>query len=101
MGVHQDLVSNLKEYYRIETPTMIQQFGIPKISNYQNTKLAAETGCGKTLAYLLPLIGQVLTWKTNVNRKFNHPLALIITPSRELAIQIGVSTLLVCFKYVI
>ncbi|XP_033231116.1 probable ATP-dependent RNA helicase DDX28 [Belonocnema kinseyi] len=89
LGIHQDLIDNLKNHFRIETPTTIQQKGIPKILNYQNTKLAAETGCGKTLAYLLPLVSQVLNWKMAVNRKFNHPLALIITPSRELAIQIG------------
>lgn len=54
--------------------------------------LAAETGCGKTLAYLTPIIQQVLSYKEKVkfDNKFNSPLALIIVPGRELADQIGV-----------
>lgn len=54
--------------------------------------LAAETGCGKTLAYLTPIIQKVLDHKQKVklNKQFNSPLALIIVPGRELAEQIGV-----------
>lgn len=54
--------------------------------------MAAETGCGKTLAYLTPIIQQVLAHKEKVklNNQFNSPLALIIVPGRELADQIGV-----------
>lgn len=54
--------------------------------------LAAETGCGKTLAYLTPIIQQILAYKENVKFKnqFNSPLALVIVPGRELAEQIGV-----------
>lgn len=89
LGVRDELIASLQKYFNIEKPTTIQQMAIPQIANHQNTKLAAETGCGKTLAYLLPLVEQVIGWKTVVERKFNHPLALIITPSRELAFQIG------------
>lgn len=54
--------------------------------------LAAETGCGKTLAYLTPIVQQILAYKNKVkwNNQFNSPLALIIVPGRELADQIGV-----------
>lgn len=70
-----------------------QAEGIPKILNHLNTLLAGETGCGKTLAYLLPVIQEVLAWRLLApERKFNSPLALILTPSRELALQIRVST---------
>lgn len=53
--------------------------------------LAAETGCGKTLAYLLPIIQQVLEWKSFIPEKLNAPLALIIVPNRELVKQIYVT----------
>lgn len=89
LGLSDELIANLKNTCQIEKPTEIQIKGIPKILDYQNVKLLAETGCGKTLAYLLPLVDQVLNWKTKVNRTVNQPLALIITPSRELALQIG------------
>lgn len=68
----------------------IQERAIPNILEGQNTVLAAETGCGKTLAYLVPLIDQILNWKPLLQRPFNSPLGLIITPNRELAVQIGV-----------
>lgn len=71
----------------------IQERAIQTILDGQNTVLAAETGCGKTLAYLVPLIDQILNWKPLLQRPFNSPLGLIITPSRELAVQIGVCCL--------
>lgn len=71
------------------TPLKIQKYAIPKILSGQNTIIAAETGCGKTMAYLIPLIDQILNWKPMLERPLNSPLGLIVTPSRELAIQIG------------
>ena len=57
----------------------------------KNILLNAETGCGKTLAFLLPVIEQVLQWKKLcTDRPPNSPLAIILTPSRELTEQIGV-----------
>lgn len=70
-------------------PLEIQEKAIDKILDGQNTVLAAETGCGKTLAYLIPVINQVLKLKQLSERHLNSPLAMIITPSRELAVQIG------------
>uniref|UniRef100_A0A1B6EFR9 RNA helicase n=2 Tax=Clastoptera arizonana TaxID=38151 RepID=A0A1B6EFR9_9HEMI len=71
-------------------PTKIQADGIPIVLRSLNTVLAGETGCGKTLAYLIPIIQQILLWKqVSSERRFNTPLALIMTPSRELAEQIG------------
>lgn len=66
-------------------PTEIQAKAIPSILKGQNTMITAETGCGKTLAYLLPVFQHVLQWKPNLPKEeFNSPLAVIIAPSREL-----------------
>lgn len=73
----------------IEKPLEIQVRSIPKILQGYNTLVAAETGCGKTMAYMLPLITKVLTWKAMKERNVNCPLGVIITPSRELAVQLG------------
>ncbi|KAL0831579.1 hypothetical protein ABMA28_002364 [Loxostege sticticalis] len=70
-------------------PTEIQTKAIPSILKGNNTVITAETGCGKTLAYLLPIFQHILEWKPNINEEFNSPLAVVITPSRELATQIG------------
>lgn len=67
-----------------------QWLGSTPILEGRHTLLAAETGCGKTLAYLLPIIQQVLEWKPLMPEKLNAPLALIIVPNRELVKQIYV-----------
>ncbi|XP_043269447.1 probable ATP-dependent RNA helicase DDX28 [Venturia canescens] len=91
LGLHPKLVENLKSM-NIHTPTEVQYLGIPKIMMNQHMVLSAETGCGKTIAYLLPLLNQIYQWQRleiNKERKFNEPFGLIITPSRELAEQIA------------
>ena len=63
-------------------PTPIQQKAIPPILNGQDVMGIAQTGTGKTAAYVLPLLMKL---------KFaqgNAPRALIISPTRELAMQI-------------
>ncbi|OAD57067.1 putative ATP-dependent RNA helicase DDX28, partial [Eufriesea mexicana] len=82
-------VCNQLENMDIYKPLEIQKLGIPKIFEGRNVLLAAETGCGKTMAYLLPLVTKILTWKQNTQRNINSPLGLIVTPSRELAVQIA------------
>lgn len=88
-----ELLANLSNRLNIHTTTFIQCQALPKILNNRHTLIAAETGCGKTIAYLLPIIQNVLnrrkTEHANNNPEFNTPKVLIITPSRELAIQIG------------
>lgn len=87
----------------LEEPTLIQKIAIPELLSGQNTIIQAETGTGKTFTYLLPMIDQILRWKPLLpNRRPNSPLALILVPSRELVLQVGVSKLkfnqLICKK---
>lgn len=83
-------IIRILERYNITKPLKIQTTGIPQIMNGANTVIAAETGCGKTLTYLLPMIDKVLRWKKLAANRYNSPLGLIVTPTRELAFQIGV-----------
>ncbi|BES87298.1 ATP-dependent RNA helicase [Nesidiocoris tenuis] len=75
----------------IERPTIIQEKSIPVVLAGKNALIAAETGCGKTLAYLAPVVQQLIRWnQTSLKeRPPNSPLAVILCPSRELASQIG------------
>ncbi|KAJ8673359.1 hypothetical protein QAD02_004621 [Eretmocerus hayati] len=73
----------------IKHPTPIQKLGIPSIMDRKNVILTAETGCGKTLAFLLPVLQQILQWKSLKHRGVNKPVALILTPSTELTTQIS------------
>lgn len=65
-----------------EKPTPIQEQAIPIILNNRDIIACAQTGTGKTAAYLLPLINKIIQLKgESIN-------TLIIVPTRELAIQI-------------
>ncbi len=68
-------------------PTKIQAEAIPKILERQDILGIAQTGTGKTAAFAIPIIQ--LIYRIDGNTKKRPPLrALIITPTRELAIQI-------------
>ncbi|XP_018055355.1 PREDICTED: probable ATP-dependent RNA helicase DDX28 isoform X1 [Atta colombica] len=95
LGLNPQIIDILKRY-SITKPLKIQKIGIPKILNGANTVIAAETGCGKTLTYLLPMIDEILRWKELVEHQYNTPLGLIVTPTRELAFQIGLEAKKIC-----
>ena len=63
-------------------PTPIQQQAIPVILNHHDLIACAQTGTGKTAAYLLPVIDHILKAPTR------HLNTLIIAPTRELVLQI-------------
>ncbi|CAH2241571.1 jg3907 [Pararge aegeria aegeria] len=88
IGLHSELVEVMSQL-GYSLPTAIQAKSFLPIIQGHNTAVTAETGCGKTLAYLLPILQHILEWKPHVQEDFNSPLAVVITPSRELALQIG------------
>ncbi len=63
-------------------PTPIQQMAIPVIMNKQDVIACAQTGTGKTAAYLLPILNNI------VHSEKRHLNTLVIAPTRELAQQI-------------
>lgn len=65
-----------------KNPTPIQQQSIPVILKNQDLIACAQTGTGKTAAYLLPIIDHI------VRAPNRHLNALIIAPTRELVLQI-------------
>jgi superfamily II DNA/RNA helicase len=67
-----------------DTPTEIQQQAIPVIIDKQDIMARAQTGTGKTAAFALPIIQQLI--EDNVNKPSLR--ALVLTPTRELAKQV-------------
>ncbi len=65
-----------------ETPTPIQAESFPVVMSGRDVVGIAQTGTGKTLAYLLPIL-RVLPYKVQVN-----PRVLILVPTRELVVQV-------------
>lgn len=74
-------ISNYLQHLKIDALNQMQQQTIAAFENNDSLILLSNTGSGKTLAFLLPML-QKLT------HKIMHTQALIITPSRELALQI-------------
>jgi superfamily II DNA/RNA helicase len=79
-------------------PTPIQKVAIPHIFSAQNKKIStsscilhASTGSGKTLAYLIPILEtfQYRQQNGNVRDQDDNQVALILTPTRELAAQVA------------
>ena len=71
------------------TPTPIQQQAIPHLLEGRDLLGCAQTGTGKTAAFLLPILHRLQTQPKPAQR--NRPRALILAPTRELAAQIAES----------
>lgn len=69
------------------TPTSIQKKAIPVAIQGQDVLGLAQTGTGKTAAFAIPVL-ELLKKNAPVNKRFPSIKALILTPTRELAIQI-------------
>jgi len=71
------------------TPTPIQQQAIPHVLTGRDLMAMAQTGTGKTAAFTLPLLQRLLPLANTSASPAKHPIrALILAPTRELAIQV-------------
>lgn len=80
LGINEELVQ-LLEQNRITDPTPVQTQAIPVLLAGKDVIAQAQTGTGKTLAFLLPIMEKINIAERNVQ-------ALVIAPTRELALQI-------------
>ncbi len=89
MNLIEPILKALKsEGYTIPTP--VQEQSIPIVLNGQDLLACAQTGTGKTAAFAIPILQ--LLHDTKTNQRGPKPIrALILTPTRELAIQIDES----------
>ena len=71
-------------------PTPIQAQAIPHVLLGSDLMGAAQTGTGKTAAFVLPIIQKILRHASNSASPARHPIrALVLTPTRELAVQVA------------
>lgn len=80
-NLHPSLLRSL-EKHGFERPTAIQSKSFSTIMAGYNVQGIAQTGTGKTIAYVLPLLNMV---KFANNR---HPQVLVVVPTRELVVQV-------------
>ena len=69
-------------------PTLVQEKTIPLVLGKKDVITSAQTGTGKTAAFALPIL-QLLFDKQDAPKKGKKIRALVISPTRELALQIG------------
>ncbi|MBM7584016.1 ATP-dependent RNA helicase DeaD [Bacillus pakistanensis] len=80
LGISESSIKILQEYGVVK-PTPVQSKAIPSIIEGKNIIAQAQTGTGKTLGFVLPILEKIKPKEAYVQ-------ALIITPTRELALQI-------------
>ena len=83
LNLHSSLLKAVKDQNYTQ-PTAIQKKAIPLVLKRNDVLGSAQTGTGKTAAFALPILHHLISERTN-----NKIRALIVTPTRELAIQIG------------
>lgn len=77
------------EEFGYTTPTPIQAQAIPIVLEGRDLMAGAQTGTGKTAAFALPLLQKLLPLASTSASPARHPVrALILVPTRELAIQV-------------
>lgn len=88
LGLGQEIVEALnKQGY--QTPTPIQAAAIPKALAGHDLLAAAQTGTGKTAAFMLPSLERLKRFANTSTSPAMHPVRmLVLTPTRELADQI-------------
>ena len=89
-GVFKDLIPELQKALSVKGyvhPTPIQSEAIPHLIKGSDVLGCAQTGTGKTAAFALPIL-QYLAEK-NMKAVPHEPQALVVTPTRELAQQVG------------
>ena len=84
-----DPIQKAVEELGYENPTPIQQESIPQVLSGKDLLGCAQTGTGKTAAFAIPILQLLENGKNKNNKKSIK--ALIVTPTRELAIQIDES----------
>ncbi|KAL7753687.1 DEAD-box ATP-dependent RNA helicase [Sorochytrium milnesiophthora] len=93
------LISNI-ELANYTTPTPVQKFSLPIVEAHRDLMACAQTGSGKTAGFLFPILNECFksgpaprpqqggSGASSYGRKKSYPVALIMSPTRELTIQI-------------
>ncbi|VFR30511.1 ATP-dependent RNA helicase NGO0650 [plant metagenome] len=89
LGLAPELLSALNAA-GFTTPTPVQSTAIPKALNGQDLMVSSQTGSGKTAAFMLPSLHRIVQEASNKSKGVQ---VLVLTPTRELALQVNDATL--------
>ncbi|KAK0729813.1 P-loop containing nucleoside triphosphate hydrolase protein [Lasiosphaeris hirsuta] len=111
-GLHPIMLANVK-FSRYGIPTPIQKYCIPAVHQGYDVIAIAQTGSGKTAAYLIPILNKLMgkakklaaprpnpaTFRPGVDVPARaEPLVVIVAPTRELAVQIFNEARKFCYR---
>ncbi|KAF7994353.1 hypothetical protein HCN44_003825 [Aphidius gifuensis] len=90
-----EIIKNSITLAGYDTPTPVQKYAIPIIIGHRDVMACAQTGSGKTAAFLVPILNQIYEGgprpppaSASNGRRKQYPLGLVLAPTRELATQI-------------
>ena len=88
LGLKAELLRAVSEQ-GYDTPTPIQQKAIPAVMAGHDLRASAQTGTGKTAGFTLPILHRLASASNDrLGRVTKTPRVLVLTPTRELAIQV-------------
>lgn len=105
-----EIIQNNVTLARYDKPTPVQKYAIPIVSHGRDLMACAQTGSGKTAAFLVPMLNQMYlhgispppqTGGSNYQASFrrkHYPLGLVLAPTRELATQIYEEAKKFCYR---
>lgn len=71
-----------------DMPTPVQMQAIPAALTGKSLLVSADTGSGKTASFLVPIVARCADYRRQYVSKQKMPLAMVLTPTRELCIQV-------------
>ncbi|XP_021297989.1 DEAD-box ATP-dependent RNA helicase 41 isoform X2 [Herrania umbratica] len=86
-GLPQKLLQNI-ETAGYGMPTPVQMQVIPAALDGKSLLVSADTGSGKTASFLIPIISHCANFRLSNFSNHKRPLAVVLTPTRELCIQV-------------
>ncbi|XP_053421637.1 probable ATP-dependent RNA helicase DDX31 isoform X2 [Nycticebus coucang] len=86
LGLHPHLISTINTVLNMSSMTRVQEQTIPALLEGRDALVRSQTGSGKTLAYCIPVVQSLQGVQSKIQRS-DGPYALVLVPTRELALQ--------------
>ncbi|NP_619526.2 ATP-dependent DNA helicase DDX31 isoform 2 [Homo sapiens] len=86
LGLHPHLISTINTVLKMSSMTSVQKQSIPVLLEGRDALVRSQTGSGKTLAYCIPVVQSLQAMESKIQRS-DGPYALVLVPTRELALQ--------------
>lgn len=86
LDLHPHLISTINAVLNMSQMTSVQKQSIPVLLEGRDALVRSQTGSGKTLAYCIPVVQSLQAMQTKIQRS-DGPYALVLVPTRELALQ--------------